>query len=206
MTGKTIILALIALTLPGLSGNARAALIEFGPSTADPNDTGSANTNAFGSDSVVSVGYSAYTYNYPSGYGGLNSGTGAGVYSDNDSSTLVMTFTATAGSTVTLNSFNLAQYADSSDAVDISVTGGGSPFTVTDTTPAGGTGNFTTYSPDETGTSLTLTVTNLYDVGINEISFSESTAAPEPASLTLLGVGIAGLIGSRLRRREPPAA
>jgi len=48
-----------------------------------------------------------------------------------------MSFTAAAGYTVTLDSFNPAQYSTSDDSVDISVTGGTSSYSLTDT-PAGG--------------------------------------------------------------------
>jgi hypothetical protein len=53
-----------------------------------------------------------------------------------------------------------------------------------------------------TGTSLTLTITNLYDVGLNTIVFSE-TAVPEPSSavLAVLGGGMS-LLGIALRRRK----
>jgi len=138
-----IILGIVAITAFGLAGHAHAGLIEITPETPNPNDSGTANTNAFGSDAIVSVGYSAYTYSYQSDFGGLNSGTGAAVAVDDSltGNTLVMTFTAAAGSTVTIKSFNLAQYTDNTDEVDISILGGDISYSLTGEVPAGGAGN-----------------------------------------------------------------
>jgi hypothetical protein len=196
----------LALAVLGFAANARGGVIEFGSTTADPNDLGSANTGAYGSDANVSVGYSAYTYNWtPGGYGGLDGGTGIGVYSDNNAETLVMTFTAATGYTVTLDSFDLAQYTTSVEMVNISVTGGTPAYSLTAQTPAGGGTNYTTYSPDVTGTALTLTVTNLYDVGINEITYSETAVAGVPEPSTSLMVATACgllLLGAIWRRKQ----
>ena len=76
---------------------------------------------------------------------------------------------------------------------------------MTGVTPAGGSGNFSTYSPDVTGSSLTLTVTNLYDVGINEITFSEASSVPEPSSAVLAMIGGLGLVGAAWLRRKRKA-
>ncbi len=59
-----------------------------------------------------------------------------------------------------------------------------------------------------TGSSLTLTITNLYDVGINEITFSEAavTSVPEPSSAVLAVIGGLGLVvGAAWRRRKRTA-
>jgi len=48
-----------------------------------------------------------------------------------------------------------------------------------------------------TGTSLTLEIANLYNVGINEILYTETTSVPEPTSLMLISAGIAGLAAAR---------
>ena len=154
------------------------------------------------------MGYSAYTYNYSYGYGGLNGGTGDGLYSDTydyttDKYIETMTFTAAAGYTVTLDSFNLAQYYGGYNQVAISLTGGSTPYSLTDT-PLGGTGNFSTYTPDVTGTSLTLTITNLYDVGLNTIVYSETlqaTAVPEPSTALLAAFAIGPVLAWSVRRR-----
>ena len=151
---------------------------------ANPNATASANTGAYGSDANVSVGYSAYTYSYGDYYGGLGNGSGGAIYSDDSPYSEAMTFFADPGYTVTLNSFDLAQYY-TSNCVSISVTGGTSSYSLT-STPAGGDG-FTFYSPNITGTALSLTITNLYDVGLNEITYSETqaTSTPEPSTVLL---------------------
>lgn len=196
-----------------MSSVAHATVIEFTPSTANPNATGTANTAAYGSDSNVSVGYSPYIYNYSSGYGTLGSSTGDGVYSDNYNSAdgtydLTMTFTAQPGYTVTLNSFELATYDALSESVNISVTGGSPAYTLNNAAPS--TTTFTTYSPNITGTSLTLTITNLYDVGLNTITYTETpttSSVPEPStwSLAFIVMFAAG-IWSRIRRNRQPSA
>jgi len=193
----------LALIVLSFAASAHGGTIEFTPSTASPNASASDNTDAYGSDANVSVGYSAYTYNYASGYGGLDSGSGDGIYSDNSPYTETMTFTAAPGYNVTLDSFNLAQYSDSDVSVDISVTGGASLYSLADT-PAAGAGNFTTYSPDETGTSLTLSVTNLYDVGLNTIVYSETpvaTGTPEPSTILMAAMAAGIFIFQAARRR-----
>ncbi len=212
--------ALPLAALLAFAGIARAdTTLEFSTDGGDPNDTGSSITAGYGSNAPgtpdVTVGYSPYLYNFSHGYGGLGGGTGFAVYSDNSdnyggvpSYYGVFTFTAALGHTVTLESFNLAQYTTSSDQVDISVTGGSSSYSLTNVTPAGGTGNFSTYSPNVTGSSLTLTITNLYDVGINEITFSEAavTSVPEPSSAVLAVIGGLGLVvGAAWRRRKRTA-
>jgi hypothetical protein len=73
-----------------------------------------------------------------------------------------------------------------------------------------GAGNFTVYSPDETGSSLTLTVTNLYDVGANTIIYSETAdapSAPEPSTALMAMAAMAGgmfLFPASRRRRKLP--
>jgi MYXO-CTERM domain-containing protein len=198
----------LAVAVLSLTASARGGTIEFGTATASPNTTASANTGAYGSDANVSVGYSVYTYNYSHSYGGLDSGSGDAIYSDNSPGyELDMTFTAAAGYTVTLDSFNLAQYSTDDYSVNISVTGGASSYSLTDT-PPGGSGNFTTYSPNETGTALTLTITNLYDVGANTIVYNETSvgSAPEP-STALMAAAVGGMVlfGAIRRRRLLPA-
>ncbi len=196
--------ALIFGALAFASG-ARADIIEFTPSSADPNDTATPNTGAYGSTAAVSIGYSEYSYNFTHSYGTLDGGTGDAVYSDNNTSTFVMTFNAAPGYSVTLDSFNLATYngiTGTNGTVDISVTGGGSPYSLSGAMPSPST--FTTYSPGETGTSLTLTITNLYDVGINTIGFTSTPlSVPEPSSMVLVAIGGAGL--SRIARRRRKA-
>jgi hypothetical protein len=130
----------IVLGFLAFAGIARAGTIEFTPSSSDPNDGATANTGAYGSTANVSVGYSPYVYAYSHGYGGLDGGTGAAIYSDNYTPNIfAMTFTAAPGYTVTLDSFNLAQYSIDSYQVDISISGGSSPYNVIDT-PTGGRG------------------------------------------------------------------
>ncbi len=200
---KTRSLSSISLALIfAFAGIAHATVIEFTPSSASPNTTGTANAGAYGSDSHVSVGYSPYVYSYPSGYATLDGGTGAAIYSDSYNSAdgtydLTMTFTAAAGYTVTLNSFELATFDGLSEADNISVTGGTSAYSVTGVTPS--TSTFTTYSPGVTGTSLVLTITNLYDVGLNTISYSETAVAtaPEPSAFYLALLGPVVAVGSR---------
>jgi hypothetical protein len=194
-----VALAIAVLWLP-IAGAAHASTtIEFTPITPDPNDGGAANSAAYGSDANVSVGYSPYIYNYPDGYGALDGGTGAGIYSDNYLPNIAtITFVAKPGYTVTLDSFELATYLGESESDAISVTGGQSAYSFTDS-PS--TTTFTTYSPNETGTSLTLSITNLYDVGLNTITYSE-TAVPEPASWLLMLGGFT-MAGIGLRRRNP---
>lgn len=198
------IMFLLAVLLGG-AGQAEAGVITFGLSTPDPNATAVANTGAYGSTAHVSVGYSAYTYNWGgSGYGGLDGGSGNAVYSGSRPYTITMTFTASLGYTVTLDGFDLAQYSRKTDTVTISVAGGTSPYGLTDT-PLGGTvaPNFSTYAPSVTGSSLTLTITNLYNVGLNAIRFSEAPVAPvpEPATLAVFGaVALAGALGYRRRK------
>ena len=48
---------------------------------------------------------------------------------------------------------------------------------------------------EEVGTTSTLG-------GITFAVWSESTPVPEPATMLLFGTGLAGLVGSRLRRRK----
>ncbi len=203
--------SIVALAV-AVTGVARASVIEFTPSSPSPNTTATANSGAYGSDANVSVGYSPYIYNYTSGYGTLDSGTGDGIYSDNYNSVtgsydLTMTFTAQAGYAVTLNSFELATFDALAESVNISVTGGGTAYSLSSNSPS--TTTFTTYSPNETGTTLVLTVTNLYDVGLNSISFSETpvASAPEPAALPLAIAGSLVLLvaGKRRRVRENQA-
>lgn len=191
------------------SVDATAGAIIFLPSTSSPNTSNVANTGAYGSSAHVSVGYSGKSLDWGSGYGGLGNGTGAALYSGASNPTEVMTFVAAAGYLVTLDSFDLAQYGSYADSVDISVTGGSAVYSLTGQTPAKGIGNFTTYSPGMTGSSLTLTITNLANVGLNNIRFSEAAVAavPEPTSLALVFLGgMACTLAGRRRQQASSAA
>ncbi len=80
--------ALPLAALLAFAGIARAdTTLEFSTSSGNPNNTGSSITAGYGSNAPgtpdVTVGYSPYLYNFPSGYGGLGGGTGDAVYSDN---------------------------------------------------------------------------------------------------------------------------
>jgi hypothetical protein len=175
--------------------------IAFNSASSNPNATAVTNTNAYGSSPEVSVGYSPYVYNYSAGYGNLGSGTGDAIYSDNYSPNIyVMSFTAAPGFKVELNSFDLAQYSSGSNSVDVSISGGSSAYSDS-FIPAAGT--HSTLDPDVTGTTLYLTITNLYDVGLNEISYSwlPISSVPEPGAWVLTLIGIGGL-GAALRTRR----
>jgi hypothetical protein len=72
--------------------------------------------------------------------------------------------------------------------------------------------SFTTFSLSDTGiTSVTISSANANELGfvfaIDNVSFTPNTVAtPEPASLTLLGIGGLGLIGYGWRKRKRSAA
>ena len=190
--------------------------IEF---NADPNPTDTYfPSNGYGSNAPgtpdITVQYSADLFYWDPaaqnnlGYAGLGGGTGSAVYSNYSDTgySAIFRFEATApGTTVTLDSFNLAQYDDWGAQVKIyAFVSGGSPyFYLSGETPAGGTG-FTTYSPNLTGDFIQLDIFNLFDVGINEITFTENTASaavPEPSSFILAGLGGLAILGTSLRRR-----
>jgi hypothetical protein len=202
MTNKISCVLLAGVIACGAAGAARANVIEFTSTTPNPNSTGTANTGAFGSDANVSVSYSPYMYNWTAGSYGTIDGTGIAVYSDSSPGYVgVITFTGLNGYTITLNSFDLANWDGYSATGNVSVTGGQTTYNLPGQTPSSST--YTVYTPNETGSSLTLTVTNLYDIGINDISFTENApvATPEPASLALLGGAVAALFGARRRKK-----
>ena len=203
-----------AIFLFGLTqAQAGSTTLEF---NTDPNPTNTFfPSNGYGSNATgtpdVTVQYSRNLY--LSGiYGGLGNGSGNAVYSgySGNGHTAFFHFEATApGTSVTLDSFNLAQYYDTTDQkVDIyAFVPGDTPYYyLSGETPAGGTG-FTTYSPNITapyGEFIQLNVSNLYEVGINEITFTENTASaavPEPSSFILAGLGGLAILGTSLRRR-----
>jgi hypothetical protein len=123
------------------------------------------------------------------------------------------TFSPVGGGTFTLNSIDVSWFDRYYPLENHTWSITGTHADLTTTTVSG------TLQPS-TFTAQTLNWTNLTSVsfsgnspndgwmGVNNIVVNQAvtTAAPEPASMTLLGLGIAGLAGYGLRRRKPAAA
>jgi len=109
-------------------------------------------------------------------------------------------FTADPGYYVRLHSFQMAGYSTEQTLPFLQVLVDGNPvFTQTDIVISGTTADTFSFDPNVVkGSVIEIRFGNNWDVGIDNIGFSQELI-PEPASLTLLGAGLAGLA---LRRRN----
>ncbi len=109
--------------------------------------------------------------------------------------------TADAGFTVTLDSFDVAGYAYADLPMDALRVLDGSNNILWDSnaTVAHGAGpTHDSYSPNVTGQTLVLEYGTNWNIGLDNVSFHQGDAVPEPATLTILGLGALAL---KRRRR-----
>jgi hypothetical protein len=109
-------------------------------------------------------------------------------------------FTADPQWYVRLHSFQMAGWATNQTLPFLQVLVDGNPvFTLTNIVISGTTASTFSFDPNVVkGSVIEIRFGNNWDVGIDNIGFSQELI-PEPASLTLLGAGLAGLA---LRRRN----
>jgi hypothetical protein len=208
----------IAVVL-GVASESRAAIIGTALGTAAPPATlGGYSMTAFGNDTrgvvnVTSVGAAdgaplGHTLSFgapvshrevPSSWLTWSHGYTGDVYYTNGATTLTMTLSPGAGAFIF--------YAEPNPFQSFTITatdsdGGTIVQTVSGSAGAAGYGLHTTGG----STITTVTVTSSVDFAVGEFSIAAAeTAIPEPATITLLGLGAVGLAGYRLRRRKAVA-
>lgn len=158
-------------------------------------------SSSYGSSGQVTAAWttSSTIYAYNEGYGDLNNGGSLVAYAQGNNATMTLTLTAASGYNVLLKSFDLARYTGNGDAAQISVVvDGGSPAVSNINT---GSNHYSASSLSYQGTTIALSIlesTGTSDIAIDNIVYGQSAVAvPEPAALSLLGLGVLGLIRRR---------
>lgn len=160
-------------------------------------------TGTYGSSGQVTTSWAYFggngIYAYDSGYGDLNNSGSLVAYAQGNNASMTLTLTAASGYNVLLKSFDLARYTGNGDAAQISVVvDGGSPAVSNINT---GSNHYSASNLSYQGTSIALTIlesTGTSDIAIDNIVYGQSAVAvPEPAALSLLGLGVLGLIRRR---------
>ncbi len=209
---RTILtLAALALLLGGVGQATAAPMIVNGSfETGDLTGwSGTATTDGFG--------YNPFGTTYGSGMDGTHWMWLSGYERER---TLEQTVSGlTNGTTYAVNFIMASEFANS-DSLNVSADGG-TPvtFTAPPYNASGFNGGFWTvwvskeFTFTANGTSATLQFSSFglnsggYDVGLDNVSIREAASAvPEPATLTMLGFGIAGLAGYGWRKRKQPVA
>lgn len=203
-----------ALVLLVAAAPAKAAIINGGFETGDftgwtPNPPSSftfTTTNAFGHTAIEG---NVFAY--------LQTGAGTNVYT-----TLSQTFTANAGAVLTFNAFfqtgeNLNTFFNDDGYVRIINNSNSTSTTLySANTTVVGNGNSTPWTAGSSGVlsagsyTIEAGVRNLNDnivasrLGLDNVVLANgpASAVPEPATMTMLGIGVAGMFGYGLRRRR----
>ncbi|MEO7580547.1 MAG: PEP-CTERM sorting domain-containing protein [Massilia sp.] len=128
--------------------------------------------------------------NYAEGGGTFGTGTGASLFGYNPGFTISLTD----GGLFNAFALKLRGYYESSTSFNISFSDGES-FNVTANNPAGAYFGVTL---DHAVSSVFIGTASSY-IDLDNVSYARA-AVPEPASIALMGLGIAGLIGTRRRK------
>jgi hypothetical protein len=109
--------------------------------------------------------------------------------------------TADAGMLVRLNSFDLGGYPGSdleADSITVKDGNGNVLWSASDLTVIG-SGGHSTYTPNLVANQLVLEWGTNWNIAIDNVNFDEADVVPEPATLALLGLGLAAIAKRRRR-------
>ena len=206
-----------ALVLLVAAAPAKAAIINGGFETGDFTGWTAFPSSSFtftSTNPTITFGHTAFEGNV---FAYLQTGAGTNVYT-----TLSQTFTANAGAVLTFNAFfqtgeNLNTFFNDDGYVRIIDNSNNSSTTLysANTTLVGG-GNSTPWTAGSSGVlsagsyTIEAGVRNLNDnvvqsrLGLDNVVLANgpASAVPEPATMTMLGIGVAGMFGFGLRRRR----